>query len=62
MAKALELESWELRDVEILGGDGPPQLRLHGSAARARELGLEVSISLTHTEPAAAAVAVAAAA
>jgi holo-[acyl-carrier protein] synthase len=61
VAKALGLESWNFRDVEVLGGDGPPELRLHGAAAaRAAELGVEVSISLTHTERDAAAVAAAA--
>jgi holo-[acyl-carrier protein] synthase len=63
VAKALGLESWNWRDVEVIGGNGPPQLRLSGSAAdRARELGVEVSISLTHTRRDAAAVAVAVAA
>jgi holo-[acyl-carrier protein] synthase len=58
VAKALGLESWSFRDVEILGRDGPPELRLHGAAAaRAAELGVQVSISLTHTREQAAAVA-----
>jgi holo-[acyl-carrier protein] synthase len=58
VAKALGLDSWSFRDVEILGRDGPPELRLHGAAAaRAAELGVEVSISLTHTREQAAAVA-----
>jgi holo-[acyl-carrier protein] synthase len=61
VAKALELDGWDFRDVEVLGGDGPPAIELHGSvAARARELGVEVTISLTHTHRDAAAVAVAA--
>ncbi len=60
VAKALALEAWSFLDVEILGGDGPPQLRLHGAAAaRAAELGVEVSVSLTHTRRDAGAVAVA---
>jgi holo-[acyl-carrier protein] synthase len=60
VAKALALEGWNFRDVEVLGGDGPPAIELHGSvAARARELGVEVSVSLTHTRGNAAAVAVA---
>jgi holo-[acyl-carrier protein] synthase len=58
VAKALGLDSWSFRDVEILGRDGPPELRLHGAAAaRAAELGVQVSISLTHTREQAAAVA-----
>ncbi|HWE33700.1 MAG TPA: holo-ACP synthase [Solirubrobacteraceae bacterium] len=60
VAKALGLHAWEWRDVEILGGDGPPTVVLHGSArARADELGVEVSVSLTHTTSDAAAAAVA---
>ena len=60
VAKALALEAWSFLDVELLGGDGPPELRLHGAvAARAAELGVEVSVSLTHTRREAGAVAVA---
>jgi holo-[acyl-carrier protein] synthase len=60
VAKALRLEAWNFREVEVLGGDGPPELRLHGKvAARARELGVEVHVSLTHTRRDAAAVALA---
>jgi holo-[acyl-carrier protein] synthase len=59
VAKALELRSWNFRDVEVLGTGGPPELRLHGAvAARAAELGVQVEISLTHTGRDAAAVAV----
>jgi holo-[acyl-carrier protein] synthase len=58
VAKALELESWNWRDVEVLGGGGPPQLRLHGAAAaRADALGVRVRVSLTHTRRDAGAVA-----
>jgi holo-[acyl-carrier protein] synthase len=60
VAKALELQGWSFTDVEVLGRDGPPELRLHGAvAARAQELGVHVAISLTHTGQDAAAVAVA---
>jgi holo-[acyl-carrier protein] synthase len=60
VAKALALEAWRWRDVEVLGGDGPPELRLHGDvAARAEQLGVRVEISLTHTRRDAAAVALA---
>ena len=59
VAKALGLTAWSFRDVEVIGGDGPPAIRLHGNAAaRARELGVEVRVSLTHTRRDAAAVAV----
>ncbi len=58
VAKALGLEAWSFRDVEVLGG-GVPEVRLHGRAAeRARELGVQVRVSLTHTGRDAAAVAV----
>ncbi len=62
VAKALGLEAWSFRDVEIVGGGGPPAVRLSGSAAeRAAALGVEVSVSLTHTAEQAAAVAIASA-
>ncbi len=60
VAKALALEAWSFRDVEVLGGEGPPEVRLHGAvAARADQLGVAVSVSLTHTRNDAAAVAIA---
>jgi holo-[acyl-carrier protein] synthase len=60
VAKALGLEAWSFRDVEVLGGDGPPEVRLHGAvAARAGELGVEVNVSLTHTRYESGAVAIA---
>ncbi len=59
VAKALELEVWSPRDVEVVGGgDGPPRVRLSGAAARrATKLGVEVQVSLTHDRREAAAVA-----
>jgi len=61
VAKALGLEAWSFRDVEVLAGDGKPGVRLRGAAAeRARELGVRVDVSLTHTRRDAAAVAIAA--
>jgi holo-[acyl-carrier protein] synthase len=61
VAKALGLHAWNWRDVEIVTGDGPPHVLLHGIALRrARELGVQVSVSLTHTRRDAAATAVAA--
>jgi holo-[acyl-carrier protein] synthase len=60
VAKALRMEAWSFQDVEVVGGDGPPHVRLHGPVAeRATELGVEVQISLTHARGQAAAVAVA---
>ncbi len=61
VAKALGLEHWSFRDVEVLGSGGPPELRLSGAvAARASALGVRVEVSLTHTGRDAAAVAIAA--
>jgi len=60
VAKALRMPAWSFLDVEVLGGDGPPEVRLHGAvAARARDLGVDVRVSLTHTRRDAAAVALA---
>jgi holo-[acyl-carrier protein] synthase len=55
VAKALELEAWRWRDVEV----GPRgAVALHGNvAARARERGGDVRVSLTHTRTTAGAVA-----
>lgn len=64
VAKALGLEAWSFRDVEVVPADGggAPEVRLSGSAAaRATALGVRVSVSLTHTREQAAAVAVASA-
>src|SRR5688572_32225550 len=58
VAKALGLTAWSFRDVEVVATDGPPEIRLTGSAARrADELGVSASVSLTHTAGMAAAVA-----
>jgi holo-[acyl-carrier protein] synthase len=59
VAKALEMEGWSFREVEVLGDGGAPQVRLSGAAAeRAAALGVEVRVSLTHTRRDAAAVAI----
>jgi holo-[acyl-carrier protein] synthase len=59
VAKALRLEAWSFRDVEVTSSGGPPAVVLHGSAAqRAADLGVDVVISLTHTRSQAAAVAI----
>jgi holo-[acyl-carrier protein] synthase len=61
VAKALGLDAWSFREVEVLGEGGPPVVRLHGEVARrATELGVEVRVSLTHTRRDAGAVAIAA--
>lgn len=59
VAKALAMESWSFREVEVLGDGGPPEVRLSGAMAeRAAELGVEVRVSLTHSRRDAAAVAI----
>jgi holo-[acyl-carrier protein] synthase len=60
VAKALDLQSWNFHEVEVVGTGGPPTIRLTGTAAaRAAELGVTVEVSLTHTGRDAAAVAIA---
>ncbi len=62
VAKALGLQSWDWRDVEVVSPPrgGVPEVVLHGGiAARARELGVgAVRLSLTHTRVQAGAVAI----
>ena len=61
VGKALGMDVWELRDVEVVSpdGGGAPEVMLHGPVARrARELGGAVRISLTHTDEQAGAVAI----
>jgi holo-[acyl-carrier protein] synthase len=62
VAKALGLEVWSFRDVEVTTAGGPPEVMLYGAVAeRALALGVTVRISLTHTRTDAGAVAIAAA-
>jgi holo-[acyl-carrier protein] synthase len=59
VTKALGLDVFRPRDVEVLAGGEDVGLVLHGAAAaRARELGVQVRISLTHSRATAGAVAV----
>src|SRR5436309_3758955 len=45
VAKALGLERWSFRDVEVLAGRGKPEVRLSGAAAeRASALGLSIDV------------------
>ncbi|MGH2895543.1 MAG: holo-ACP synthase [Solirubrobacteraceae bacterium] len=61
VAKALGLEAWSFRDVEVTSAGGAPEVTLRGAAQqRAAELGVSVRISLTHTRSEAGAVAIAA--
>jgi holo-[acyl-carrier protein] synthase len=60
VAKALGLDGFDPRDVEVLDGADRCGVRLHGKTARrAAELGVVVTISLTHLAGVAAAVALA---
>jgi holo-[acyl-carrier protein] synthase len=62
VAKALGLEVWNFRDVEVIPTGAAPEVTLRGAAAeRAAALGVQVRISLTHTRTDAGAVAIAAA-
>lgn len=60
VAKALELEGLNFREVEVVNADsGAPRVRLTGAAAaRADQLGVRVAISLSHTDTEAGAVAI----
>jgi holo-[acyl-carrier protein] synthase len=56
VAKALALEAWSWRDIEVVSpaAGGPPRIVLHGELA-AR--GVEIDVSLTHSRGTAGAVA-----
>jgi holo-[acyl-carrier protein] synthase len=60
VAKALALQAWSFRDVEVISGPGGvPSIALHGAAAvRADALGVDVLVSLSHTGQDAGAVAI----
>src|SRR3954449_505393 len=56
VAKALALDAWSWRDIEVVSPDegGAPEVVLHGALARRAD----VALSLTHTRETAGAVAV----
>lgn len=56
VAKALGLDGWAFRDVEVVSTQTAPTVRLTGAAAE-RARNREVRVSLTHTNATAAAVA-----
>jgi holo-[acyl-carrier protein] synthase len=59
VAKALGLDVWAFRDVELVATGAAPDVRLGGAAAvRAEQLGKKVAVSLTHTETTAGAAAI----
>ncbi|HYH58877.1 MAG TPA: holo-ACP synthase [Thermoleophilaceae bacterium] len=57
VAKALALDGWAFRDVEVVSAGGAPGVRLSGPVAE-RADGRDVAISLTHTRATAGAVAI----
>jgi holo-[acyl-carrier protein] synthase len=53
VAKALKLDAWSWRDIEVVSDGGAPRIVLHGAlAGRA-----EIEVSLTHSRGTAGAVA-----
>ena len=56
VAKALGLQGWAFRDVEVVATDAAPAVRLTGEPA-ARAGGRDIAVSLTHTRTTAGAVA-----
>jgi holo-[acyl-carrier protein] synthase len=59
VTKALGLDVFAPREIEMVGGGKDARVRLHGAAAeRAAALGVAVSVSMTHVRDLAAAVAV----
>jgi holo-[acyl-carrier protein] synthase len=55
VAKALALEAWDWRDIEVVPGNPAPRVVLHGALA---DRGVDVELSLTHSKTMAGAVAV----
>jgi holo-[acyl-carrier protein] synthase len=55
VAKALRLEAWSPRDIEVVGEGATTRVALHGPLAA---LGVDVEISLTHSKLTAGAVAI----
>jgi holo-[acyl-carrier protein] synthase len=60
VAKALELEGLNFREIEVVNtSTGAPRVRLSGTAAaRAQQLGVDVAVSLSHTNTSAGAMAI----
>ena len=55
VAKALALEAWSWRDIEVVSEGGAPRVELHGALADRTEV---IDLSLTHARDTAGAVAV----
>jgi holo-[acyl-carrier protein] synthase len=59
VSKALAMDVFRPREIEVLSSGGAPEIALHGAVAeRARRLGVRVAVSLTHSRGTAGAVAV----
>jgi holo-[acyl-carrier protein] synthase len=59
VAKALGLDIWAFKDIEVVATATAPRVHLTGvAAARADELRAGVAVSLTHTRTTAAATAI----
>ena len=54
VAKALRLEAWNPRDIEVVGEGAQTEIALHGALAA---LGVQVDVSMTHSKATAGAVA-----
>src|SRR3954466_2041967 len=54
VAKALRLEAWNPRDIEVVGEGAQTAMALHGALAA---LGVQVDVSMTHSKATAGAVA-----
>lgn len=54
VAKALRLEAWNPRDIEVVGEGAQTGVALHGALGA---LGVQVDISMTHSKATAGAVA-----
>ncbi|HEY4096603.1 MAG TPA: holo-ACP synthase [Baekduia sp.] len=55
VAKALELDAWSWRDIEVVSEGGAPRIVLHGALGDRPET---IDVSLTHSRGTAGAVAV----
>jgi holo-[acyl-carrier protein] synthase len=59
VSKALAMDVFRPREIEVVATGGAPEVALHGAVAeQARRLGVRVVVSLTHSQATAGAVAV----
>jgi holo-[acyl-carrier protein] synthase len=58
VSKALAMDTFRPREIEVVATDRAPEVTLHGAVAeQARRLGVRVVVSLTHSQGTAGAVA-----